>query len=393
MFKLMSVEDNLRIGSYLTRDSKLIAEGLSRVYEHFPILKEKRSQLAGELSGGQQQMVAIGRAMMARPKVILMDQPSLGLAPIMVDAIAGIITMLKEFGSFDHPGRAERASRLEAGRQRFRAGNGRCGAQRKFERPSRQSGGDQGLSWRLRKDFRRGDAVMSQTRERGGGEDMVFDYVIVGSGSAGSALSYRIAETGKYKVVVLEFGGTDWGPLIQMPGALSYPMNMKRYDWGFMTEPEPHLNGRRLVCPRGKVVGGSSSVNGMVYVRGHAGDYDQWEGLGRQGLGISGCAALLQENGVLPWRRGGLAGTIRPRARDARQWFQPALRCIPARRGGGWLSSYAGLQRLAWRGLRRNGAHGLQWQPVVGGIGISQAGAGHGACASRKGCSRASRVA
>lgn len=98
MFKLMSVEDNLRLGSYLIRDSKLIAEGLSRVYEHFPILREKRSQLAGELSGGQQQMVAIGRAMMARPKVMLMDEPSLGLAPIMVDAIAGIIRMLKESG-------------------------------------------------------------------------------------------------------------------------------------------------------------------------------------------------------------------------------------------------------------------------------------------------------
>jgi choline dehydrogenase len=124
---------------------------------------------------------------------------------------------------------------------------------------------------------------MSQVRERGSGEDMVFDYVIVGSGSAGSALAYRIAETGKYKVLVLEFGGTDWGPFIQMPAALSYPMNMKRYDWGFMTEPEPHLNGRRLICPRGKVVGGSSSVNGMVYVRGHAGDYDQWEELGAKG--------------------------------------------------------------------------------------------------------------
>jgi branched-chain amino acid transport system ATP-binding protein len=98
MFKLMSVEDNLRLGSYLIRDSKLISEGLSRVYEHFPILREKRNQLAGELSGGQQQMVAIGRAMMARPKVMLMDEPSLGLAPIMVDAIAGIITMLKESG-------------------------------------------------------------------------------------------------------------------------------------------------------------------------------------------------------------------------------------------------------------------------------------------------------
>lgn len=124
---------------------------------------------------------------------------------------------------------------------------------------------------------------MNQGSMRGSVPDIECDYVVVGSGSAGSAVAYRLAETGKYKVLVLEFGGSDWGPLIQMPAALSYPMNMKRYDWGFMTEPEPHLNGRRLICPRGKVVGGSSSVNGMVYVRGHAGDYDQWEKLGAKG--------------------------------------------------------------------------------------------------------------
>ena len=98
------------------------------------------------------------------------------------------------------------------------------------------------------------------------------DFVIVGSGSAGSALAYRLSEDGKYTVAVIEFGGTDFGPLIQMPAALSIPMNMKRYNWGFETEPEPHLGGRRLATPRGKVIGGSSSINGMVYVRGHAKD-------------------------------------------------------------------------------------------------------------------------
>jgi len=68
-----------------------------------------------------------------------------------------------------------------------------------------------------------------------------------------------------------------------MPGALSYPMNMPRYDWGFTSEPEPFLNGRKLACPRGKVVGGSSSINGMVYVRGHALDYDTWSEMGAAG--------------------------------------------------------------------------------------------------------------
>lgn len=109
-----------------------------------------------------------------------------------------------------------------------------------------------------------------------------FDYIIVGSGSAGSVMAYRLAEAG-HTVLVLEYGGTDRGPLIQMPSALSIPMNMKRYNWGFETEPEPHLGGRKMVTPRGKVVGGSSSINGMVYVRGHARDFDTWEEMGAHG--------------------------------------------------------------------------------------------------------------
>jgi choline dehydrogenase len=109
------------------------------------------------------------------------------------------------------------------------------------------------------------------------------DFVIVGSGSAGAALAYRLSEDGKHQVIVIEYGGTDIGPLIQMPAALSFPMNMSRYDWGFQTEPEPHLGGRILATPRGKVLGGSSSINGMVYVRGHAHDYDYWAERGATG--------------------------------------------------------------------------------------------------------------
>ncbi len=119
---------------------------------------------------------------------------------------------------------------------------------------------------------------------------MEADYVIVGSGSAGSALAARLSEDGKHSVLVLEYGGSDRGPLIQMPGALSFPMNMPRYDWGFKSEPEPHLGGRRLACPRGKVLGGSSSINGMVYVRGNAGDFDHWEESGAKGWGYADVA-------------------------------------------------------------------------------------------------------
>ncbi len=113
-----------------------------------------------------------------------------------------------------------------------------------------------------------------------------FDFIVVGSGSAGSVLAHRLSEDGRNSVLVLEFGGSDWGPFIQMPSALAYPMNMTLYNWGFETEPEPHLGGRRLATPRGKVVGGSSSINGMVYVRGHARDFDAWEEMGAKGWGF-----------------------------------------------------------------------------------------------------------
>ncbi|MGF1475536.1 MAG: choline dehydrogenase [Geminicoccaceae bacterium] len=112
------------------------------------------------------------------------------------------------------------------------------------------------------------------------------DFVILGAGSAGCALAYRLSETGEHSVIVIEQGGSDLSPVIQMPAALSYPMAMDRYDWGYWSEPEPHLGGRRLQCPRGKVLGGSSSINGMVYVRGHSEDYDGWERAGADGWGF-----------------------------------------------------------------------------------------------------------
>ncbi|MER9444735.1 choline dehydrogenase [Mesorhizobium sp. M0340] len=113
------------------------------------------------------------------------------------------------------------------------------------------------------------------------------DFVIIGSGSAGSAMAYRLSEDGKHSVIVIEYGGSDIGPLIQMPSALSIPLNMSLYDWGFASEPEPHLGGRVLATPRGKVIGGSSSINGMVYVRGHARDFDHWAEQGATGWGFA----------------------------------------------------------------------------------------------------------
>ncbi|MFW6093499.1 MAG: choline dehydrogenase [Pseudomonadota bacterium] len=110
-----------------------------------------------------------------------------------------------------------------------------------------------------------------------------FDYVIVGAGSAGCVLANRLSDGGRNTVLLLEFGGRDNSVYIQMPLAFSIPLNMKRFDWGLHTEPEPGLGGRRIHQARGKVIGGSSSINGMAYVRGSAGDFDEWARLGATG--------------------------------------------------------------------------------------------------------------
>ena len=134
---------------------------------------------------------------------------------------------------------------------------------------------------------------------------MQADYVIIGAGSAGCAMAFRLAEAGK-SVLVIETGGSDVGPLINMPGALSYPMSMKRYDWGYQTEPEPHLGGRKLACPRGKVIGGSSSINGMIYVRGHAHDFDHWAEQGADGWAYADVLPYFKR--MEDWHDGGRGG-------------------------------------------------------------------------------------
>ena len=110
-----------------------------------------------------------------------------------------------------------------------------------------------------------------------------FDYIIVGAGSAGSAIAARLTEDGRNSVLVVERGGSDRSIFIQMPTALSIPMNRKAYNWFYETEPEPGLGGRVMHCPRGKVLGGSSSINGMVYIRGNPADFDRWQDEGADG--------------------------------------------------------------------------------------------------------------
>ena len=116
-----------------------------------------------------------------------------------------------------------------------------------------------------------------------------YDYIVVGAGSAGAIVASRLSEDSTCTVLLLEYGGSDHSIFLRMPTALGIPMNTKKYNWGFESITEPHVNNRRMNCPRGKVVGGSSSINGMVYVRGNPLDYDEWESSGATGWNYQNC--------------------------------------------------------------------------------------------------------
>lgn len=116
-----------------------------------------------------------------------------------------------------------------------------------------------------------------------------FDYIIIGAGSAGCILANRLSENPSLSVALIEAGGSDNSIFVKMPSALAIPMSTKRFNWGFESQAEPHLDGRIIPCYRGKGLGGSSSINGMVFVRGNPKDYDEWESLGAAGWNYETC--------------------------------------------------------------------------------------------------------
>ncbi len=142
-------------------------------------------------------------------------------------------------------------------------------------------------------------------------DEGAYDYIIIGAGSAGCVLAYRLGEDPNTRILVLEAGGDDRAVMVQMPSALTIPMNTVRFNWGMVTEPEPGLGGRQINLPRGRGLGGSSSINGMCWVRGNPMDYELWEALGADGWRWSNVLPYFQRLEAV--REGGpLRGTDGP---------------------------------------------------------------------------------
>ena len=136
-----------------------------------------------------------------------------------------------------------------------------------------------------------------------------FDYIVVGAGSAGCIVAARLTEDPNVKVLILEAGGKDTDPLIRIPLGLGKMHEGRKHDWGYDAEAEARLDGREIEAMRGKVLGGSSSINVMAYVRGHMGDYDRWAQKGAQGWSYADVLPYLKkceswEDGESPWRGG-----------------------------------------------------------------------------------------
>ncbi|KIO37163.1 choline dehydrogenase [Shewanella sp. cp20] len=192
-----------------------------------------------------------------------------------------------------------------------------------------------------------------------------YDYIIVGAGSAGCVLANRLSQDPNNRVLLLETGGSDKSIFIQMPTALSIPMNTKKYAWQFETEAEPYLDNRRMHCPRGKVLGGSSSINGMVYVRGHARDFNEWQQAGAKGWDYAHCLPYFKK--AETWVFGGDAyrGDTGPLGvNNGNQMKNPLYQAfVDAGVDAGYLSTqdYNGAQQEGFGPMHMTVKNGVRW--------------------------------
>ncbi len=203
-----------------------------------------------------------------------------------------------------------------------------------------------------------------------------FDYVIVGAGSAGCVLAARLSEDPAVRVLLLEAGGWDWHPLLRIPLGVGRIWGFGRFDWGYHTEPELHAGGRRIETARGKVIGGSNSINAMGYIRGHRGDYDRWASRGLAGWSYADVLPYFKraetwEDGETPYRGGGGPIYVR-RTKDIDPLYDAYI-AAGVRAGHPFTDDYNGAQQhgFGWaqwtiRQGRRDSTARAYLHPVLG---------------------------
>jgi len=186
--------------------------------------------------------------------------------------------------------------------------------------------------------------------------DNTFDVIVVGAGSAGCAVAARLSEDRNTSVLMLEAGGSDQHLLIRMPLGFLQALRKPHFTWGYESEPEPHMLGRKIPLPRGRLLGGSSSINGMIHIRGHRRDFDDWAQAGCQGWSWDEVLPYFRRS-ESHWlgasRHHGDQGPVQVRPIDTRRLLFDPLKAAAEANGHPWIEDYdtgetEGFARAPW---------------------------------------------